>query len=149
MNEKVDSGLVYSYYLIDDVLIKPLEPILLQDTIGHNQKLTLNNILFDFNEATLQESSFEPLDQLAYIMNNDFSFDITIIGHTDNVGSSSRNLTLSKERAESVKKFLIDRGIDASRLLHEGKGSNEPVDSNSTEEGREKNRRVEILVSKK
>ena len=48
LNEKVDSGLVYSYYLIDDVLIKPLEPILLQDTIGHNQKLTLNNILFDF-----------------------------------------------------------------------------------------------------
>ncbi len=149
LNEMVEGGLEYSYYLIDDVLVKPLEPILLQDSIVNNQKLTLNHLLFDFNKATLQESSFKPLEQLAFLMNNDFTFDITITGHTDNVGGSSRNLTLSKNRAESVKQFLLDNGIEESRLIAEGKGAGEPIASNDSEEGREKNRRVEILIRKK
>ena len=149
LNEMVEEGLEYSYYLIDDVLVKPLDPILLEDSIANNQKLVLNNLLFDFSKATLQESSHKPLEQLAFVMNNDFSFDITIIGHTDNVGSENRNLTLSKERAESVRQFLIDNGIEESRLIAEGKGANEPLTSNNSEEGREQNRRVEILIRKK
>lgn len=148
MNEKLEGGLPYSYYLIDDVLVKPLEPILLQDSIANNQKLTLNNILFEFNKATLQESSFKPLDQLAFIMNNDFSFKITIVGHTDNVGDNARNQLLSENRAKSVMKFLTDNGIEENRLSFEGKGASEPIASNDSENGRTQNRRVEIVIRK-
>jgi len=146
--EKNEGSLPYSYYLIDDVLVRPLEPILLQDSIANNQKLVLNNILFDNNKATLKESSFKPLEQLAFIMNNDFSFEITIVGHTDNVGSETQNKTLSKNRAKSVMEFLIDNGIEESRMKFEGKGLQEPIASNDTAEGRAQNRRVEIVIRK-
>ncbi len=148
LNEKVEDGLPYSYYLIDDVLVRPLEPILLQDSIVDNQKLVLNNIHFEFNESTLQESSFKPLEQLAFIMNNDFSFKITIVGHTDNVGGTNRNQELSKNRAKAVLDFLSDNGIEENRMKFEGKGASEPVTSNEFEEGRAQNRRVEIVIRK-
>jgi len=129
-------------------LVRPLEPILLQDSIANNQKLVLNNILFDTNKATLKESSFKPLEQLAFIMNNDFSFEITIVGHTDNVGSITQNQTLSKNRAKSVMEFLVDNGINEDRMKFDGKGLKEPITSNDTEDGRAQNRRVEIVIRK-
>ncbi len=72
--------------------------------------------------------------------------DVTIIGHTDNSGSDEYNNRLSERRAEAVKTFAINQGISASRLSTRGKGESEPIADNSNEEGKAKNRRVEIVI---
>ena len=70
---------------------------------------------------------------------------VNIVGHTDNTGSDATNLTLSKDRAESVMKKLIEMGISSDRLKFDGKGEAEPVKDNSTSEGKAMNRRVEFI----
>lgn len=71
---------------------------------------------------------------------------VTIIGHTDNVGNPSANLMLSNQRAEAVKQYLIDHGIDAAGLSTAGKGDRDSIASNETSEGRMRNRRIEFSV---
>jgi outer membrane protein OmpA-like peptidoglycan-associated protein len=75
------------------------------------------------------------------------TYKANIIGHTDNVGKESANLVLSQKRADAIKKFLVDNGIESTRLSTEGKGELEPVSSNDTEEGRKENRRIEVTIS--
>ncbi|MEI7803078.1 MAG: OmpA family protein [Bacteroidota bacterium] len=70
---------------------------------------------------------------------------LKIAGHTDNVGTSEFNMQLSKARAESVREYLISRGLKASRFIIEYYGETKPIDTNDTEEGRQKNRRVEMI----
>ncbi|MFM7487084.1 MAG: OmpA family protein, partial [Cytophagales bacterium] len=74
---------------------------------------------------------------------------IKVIGHTDNVGSDKFNERLSFKRAETVKKFLIIRGISQNRITVDGKGMSQPIKDNDTEENRATNRRVEILLLRK
>jgi outer membrane protein OmpA-like peptidoglycan-associated protein len=74
---------------------------------------------------------------------------ITIEGHTDSVGSSKANQAVSAQRAAAVKQYLVDQGADASRIQTEGLGEAYPVASNSTEAGRQKNRRVEVIFTEK
>jgi outer membrane protein OmpA-like peptidoglycan-associated protein len=71
---------------------------------------------------------------------------VRVEGHTDSVGSDETNLTLSQGRAESVMKYLTDKGVDASRLEAKGFGESKPLADNKTEEGRAKNRRVEFVI---
>jgi outer membrane protein OmpA-like peptidoglycan-associated protein len=71
---------------------------------------------------------------------------LEIIGHTDNIGSEFYNLELSKKRAKSVANFLIAEGIDSKRIKYQGKGMTYPKADNSTQEGRDKNRRVEFII---
>jgi outer membrane protein OmpA-like peptidoglycan-associated protein len=71
---------------------------------------------------------------------------IQIIGHTDNVGNNEANLQLSKDRAASVKKYIIAKGIAAKRIETDGKGAYEPIADNNTEKGKAQNRRTEIRV---
>ncbi|MCB0760966.1 MAG: OmpA family protein, partial [Flavobacteriales bacterium] len=71
---------------------------------------------------------------------------LRISGHTDNVGNDATNMKLSEERSKAVAKFLSDRGVDAERLLVEWHGEEQPIADNSTESGRQKNRRVEMEV---
>jgi OOP family OmpA-OmpF porin len=71
---------------------------------------------------------------------------IIVTGHTDNVGAAAANQRLSQQRAETVKKDLVSRGIEANRIYTEGKGSSQPIADNRTAEGRAKNRRVEVEV---
>ena len=73
---------------------------------------------------------------------------VEVGGHTDNVGSAASNLKLSQERAEAVKEFLINQGIDSSRIVARGYGQTVPVAENSTPVGRSKNRRTEIRILK-
>jgi len=77
---------------------------------------------------------------------NNSTMNLTIKGHTDNVGSEEQNLKLSQSRAEAVKTYLTDRGINSGRIKVLYYGEEQPVASNETEEGREKNRRVELVV---
>ncbi len=110
-------------------------------------KFSTNAILFNSGSDKIKDSSFTILNQIFKVMNeSDNSF--TIIGHTDSDGDEDSNLSLSLKRAESVKKYLVSKGISASRLTTAGKGENEPVTDNSSAEGKAKNRRVEFQLKK-
>jgi outer membrane protein OmpA-like peptidoglycan-associated protein len=108
------------------------------------QSVTLHHIYFDFDKATLQPASEKELNQLVALILNNPNKTFTIIGHTDNLGNEAYNLALSKKRAESVVKYLIEKGIEPSRLISKGMGSSQPSESNATEWGRAKNRRIEV-----
>ncbi len=106
-----------------------------------------DTVYFETGRATIQARSYGLLEQVANIIKEDARIHRVIIeGHTDNVGSAQVNLNLSQARAESVRKFLIERGVDADKLVAKGVGSARPIASNSSERGRARNRRVEFLV---
>ena len=110
-------------------------------------KMTLaSEASFDFNKSNIKPAFHPSLDKLATVMNKYNRSEITIIGHTDSVGSNAYNQNLSVERARSVKDYLLSRGVTPSRITVVGRGESEPRDTNSTEAGRQLNRRVEILV---
>lgn len=107
----------------------------------------LRNIYFNFNKATFQEESFNELNKLERMMQQNPGLRIEISGHTDNIGSSSYNKKLSLRRANAVKDYLVNKGIDPRRIDTQGFGEEKPLASNDDElEGRELNRRVEFKV---
>jgi len=111
--------------------------------------ITLNGaVLFVTNQATLLPIARDRLQQVADALADTPQGSITIEGYTDSTGSQSLNEELSLRRAEAVRAFLIDHGIDASRVRARGYGPARPVADNKTPEGRANNRRVEIVVEK-
>ena len=106
-----------------------------------------SGILFDFNKSTLSKEAKEELGQFAAGLSDLPDTDLTIIGHTDNVGTAEANQSVSEKRANAVAKFFTSKGINAKRLHAEGHSFNEPVASNDTAEGQAKNRRVEVYVT--
>jgi len=86
------------------------------------------------------------LNDVIKILNENKSVKLKIDGHTDSDGSDAFNLKLSDGRAASVKKYLVSKGIDESRLVSEGFGESQPIASNDTPEGRQQNRRVECVL---
>ncbi len=109
-------------------------------------KFEVKNIFFDFGKATLTASSKEELDKLFDIMNRS-EIVVEFGGHTDNVGSDEANQALSQQRVNSVKTYLVDKGIDERRIAAVGYGETQPVADNETDEGRAKNRRVELKIT--
>ena len=101
---------------------------------------------FDFDKATLKPAGKAKLDDLVGKVKGINLEVIIAVGHTDNVGSDVYNQKLSVKRAESVKAYLVSKGIEKNRIYTEGKGEKQPVADNKTNEGRGKNRRVEIEV---
>lgn len=97
----------------------------------------------------LEKEIDDYLTTLAAEMKSNTAIAVTATGYTDNVGNENRNLELSKSRAEFVKSALVAKGIDASRIITDGKGKNDPIASNDTDEGRRQNRRVELTISNK
>jgi outer membrane protein OmpA-like peptidoglycan-associated protein len=106
-----------------------------------------DNLQFEFNKDVIKPSSFPFLDEIVNVL-REKEWNLKLEGHTDNKGSADYNLKLSKARANSVKKYLEDKGIKPTRIEADGFGSTKPIADNSTEEGREKNRRVEFKVIK-
>jgi len=106
----------------------------------------LEPIQFDTGKATIKPVSFPILDEVVALMKARMDVKIAVHGHTDSVGSDASNLKLSKDRAASVMKYLVDHGISPERLQSEGFGETKPIESNDTAEGRLKNRRVEFKV---
>jgi OOP family OmpA-OmpF porin len=111
------------------------------------EKVTLAaDVLFDFDKSVLKPEGKSKLDDLADKVKS-INLEVVIaIGHTDSIGSDAYNQKLSVRRAESVKAYLVSKGVEPNRVYTEGKGEKQPVASNKTKEGRQKNRRVEIEV---
>jgi len=109
--------------------------------------IAAKNILFVTGSAKLQKSSFKGLDDVAKIMNENPGMSLAIDGHTDNVGKEDYNQTLSENRANSVKTYLVSKGVDESRITATGHGEMVPIADNKTAAGRQKNRRSEMTLS--
>lgn len=108
--------------------------------------LTLGDVLFDFDKATLRPGAEATLDRLARFLHDNPDREILIEGHTDNVGSPAYNRELSQRRAESVTRHLERRGVEPSRMAARGYGQEVPRVGNDTEAGRQQNRRVEVVI---
>jgi outer membrane protein OmpA-like peptidoglycan-associated protein len=109
--------------------------------------MTLSDVLFDTGKATLKPGANRDLDRLAQALKDNSDTLVKIEGYTDSVGSEEYNQQLSERRAESVADALQMRGVPANRYQVEGLGKEFPVASNNTPEGRQQNRRVEIVFS--
>jgi len=109
--------------------------------------LTLGDVLFEFNKADLRAGALRNLYPLVSFLKENASRAVTIEGYTDNVGAESYNLDLSQRRAEAVRRFLLENGLTQDRITARGLGEAYPVASNSTESGRQMNRRVEIVIA--
>ena len=109
--------------------------------------LTLGDVLFDTGRATLKPGADRTIDRLAQALKDNPNTKVQIEGHTDSVGGDDYNLALSERRAEAVSDALRMRGVPSDRYEAKGLGKDFPVASNSTAEGRQQNRRVEIIFS--
>ncbi|MBO7134613.1 MAG: OmpA family protein [Bacteroidales bacterium] len=116
------------------------------DVAEIGDRFRLNQIYFEFNSSELLTMSYIQLDSLYNILEQKPTVRIEIRGHTDNIGNEGYNKKLSVERAASVYNYLLEKGIPKTRMKYRGFGPNIPVADNSTEEGRELNRRVEIFI---
>lgn len=109
----------------------------------------LKNIYFEFNKTALKSESFVELNKVVDFLQASPTVEIEIAGHTDSKGTDEYNNTLSQGRSQSVVNYLVQQGIDISRLTAKGYGESKPIDTNDTPEGQANNRRVEFTVLKK
>ena len=117
------------------------------ERVGEGIKITFDSgILFAIDSYSLSETSKSNLSDLSKILQKYSDTNILIEGHTDNTGSSSHNLSLSRERASSVSTFFKSSGVIGSRISTNGYGESQPIADNSTVNGRENNRRVEVAI---
>ncbi|MGE0824590.1 MAG: OmpA family protein [Candidatus Binatia bacterium] len=108
--------------------------------------LTLGDVLFEYNKATLKPGAMQNLYQLVTFLKENPSRNLIIEGHTDSTGSDAYNLELSQRRARAVASFLVENGVEQGRITTRGYGEAYPVASNGSEVGRQENRRVEIVI---
>jgi len=120
--------------------------LVIKTDIGY--KIIINSIEFDFNSAILKKSNFKILDLLIKKLLKFPDYKILIVGFTDSIGDPEYNLKLSERRAKAVYDYLIKNDIPKTRLEYKGMGSANPIDTNDTEEGRRRNRRVEFYLIK-
>lgn len=152
-----------AYYYVDDVSLVCLgctgtkkeqdslvdsvaEETTVADSFQVGATFVLHNIFFDYDKATILQQSYNELQNLLAILQSHPTMKIEIDGHTDGHGSIDYNQRLSENRAKAVVDFLISKGIDPKRLQYKGFGKTRPIDTNTTDEGRAHNRRVEFMV---
>lgn len=139
----------YRLYFVEREIMKQ-EVVANPDALGNDIKKTghvaVYGINFETGKADINQESAEAISQISILLTNDRSLKLYVVGHTDNIGSIDSNLKLSKERADAVVNSLVaNYQISAERLKAFGVASLVPVASNDTEEGRAKNRRVELV----
>jgi outer membrane protein OmpA-like peptidoglycan-associated protein len=119
------------------------------ERVGEGIHLTLKEdaVRFDTNKATLTTQAKTNLDKLIPVFNEYADTNIEIFGYTDNTGKAEYNLTLSQRRAESVRDYLVSKGLKSSRFKTSGLGIADPIATNDTPEGRSQNRRVEFAIT--
>jgi outer membrane protein OmpA-like peptidoglycan-associated protein len=138
--DQLSTGALGAAALVRNYVLTPLE-------VGAT--VNLENVLFDRGNATMLPGSYETLDEVATLLQENPDLEIEVAGHTDNQGRADLNLALSEERAVAVKQYLVEQGVDASRIVERGYGGTRPLVSNAIEEERSKNRRVEFTILKK
>jgi OOP family OmpA-OmpF porin len=153
-----------SYYYIDDIIVEKIhirfkaspdldqvifDTLLIIDEIEVDSAIVLENIQFEFNSSELLQQSYIDLKRLKEFLDNNPLLRIKLEGHTDNVGGYDFNLKLSRERVEAVVAYLIEKGIESSRLEYAGYSYLKPLATNETKEGRQVNRRVTFKIISK
>lgn len=141
--EKEENGMRYGYYLLDDVLLRADENDL---DFKVNEVVVMDNILFEFDNSELYEDSELELDKLAAFLYTNSTYEIKILGHTDNKGSLEYNMKLSQDRADTIRNYLVTEGIDISRIRSIGLGSAYPISNDNSLNSQKINRRVEIEI---
>ena len=130
-------------------LPEPKAPVIQQVVVTDEDRRVveeaIQNLEFDTGKATIRSSSYPSLNKVAALL-IEKNFSLKLAGHTDNTGSMQTNMRLSKERAEAVKAYLVSKGANPSRIEATGYGPTQPIASNATAEGRQKNRRVEFTL---
>ncbi|MCC2546876.1 OmpA family protein [Hymenobacter sp. BT175] len=117
------------------------------ERVGEGIKITFDaGILFDTNKADLRAASVAEIDKMAEVLKKYPDTNVIVEGHTDNSGSDAINQPLSERRAQAVAQETISKGVEASRVQTQGYGSSQPVADNTTAEGKQANRRVEIAI---
>lgn len=110
-------------------------------------RFSAKNIQFNTGKSTIKTVSYKDIDNVISIMKTYTKVKFFVEGHTDNTGDYNKNKTLSQERADAVKNYIVNKGIAASRLDAKGYGSDKPIDTNKTRAGRQNNRRVEFIIN--
>ena len=108
----------------------------------------IKNLNFESGKFNIQKQYFKDLENLVILLREQINIKIEIAGHTDSIGDNKTNIILSNNRAKSIKSYLVKNGILQSRIKCVGYGEKQPITNNSTKEGREKNRRIEIRILK-
>lgn len=126
---------------------KPVEEKVEATPVVEKPNYNFSNVQFEFNSGVLKTASFEILDKVVPEMKKDLTVKFILNGHSSAEGTPEHNMSLSIDRANSVKSYLVNAGIDASRLTIKGHGATEPLTPNTTEEGKALNRRVEIKTA--
>ena len=144
-----NSGEVYELTIVEETVMKQsveLNAGAMAAELSKSGRVTLRGILFDVGQATIRDSSAAQLAEVGALLKADPALALEVIGHTDNTGTAAGNLTLSRQRADAVKNWLVKtHGIDAARLTTAGRGDTVPVADNTTDAGRAQNRRVELV----
>jgi OOP family OmpA-OmpF porin len=158
---RLPSGDVYNIFImgfkdstsIDSLVIPALEgnkyyknPFIVTYQFQPAKSFVLENCNFDNGKSTLQESAYPVLDELVAYMKRKDDDRIELGGHTDNVGNPASNLKLSQDRANTVRDYLVEKGIDPNRIVTKGYGHTKPISKNNTAEGRAENRRTEVTI---
>jgi len=117
----------------------------MMDALNRDGFIALYGILFDTGKDAIKPESEPLLAEIVTLLQTNKDLKLSVEGHTDNVGNAKANQALSQKRAESVKKFLEGKGVEGKRLQTKGWGDGKPVSDNRTEDGRSKNRRVELV----
>ena len=148
---RVQSSVSAARNILDIIDEKPLEttleftPAQMMAALDTDGKVALYGILFDYDKASLQQTSSKQLQEVLTLLVNNPDLSLEIQGHTDSDGSAAYNLQLSQKRAESVLQYLLLFGIDSSRVQAIGYGETMPVAPNDTDENKARNRRVELV----
>lgn len=119
-------------------------------TADNQLKLEIpSDISFDTGRSDIKPELRPILDQFASGLTNQPNTEVRIVGHTDNAGSDAINEPLSRQRAQAARDYLTSRGVNAGRIVIEGRGEREPIATNATADGRARNRRVEIFLAER
>lgn len=123
----------------------PIEKVIITEEDRRVVADAIRNLEFDLGKSTIRSKSYPTLNRVANLLVSK-NFSLKLAGHTDNTGSADLNMRLSKDRAESVKAYLVSQGVNPSRVEATGYGKNQPIATNKTAAGRQKNRRVEFTL---
>jgi outer membrane protein OmpA-like peptidoglycan-associated protein len=147
--EAFNEGRLYELNIIERQLMKQdvvADAAALRSGLNENGHVEVPGIFFDFGKADVKPESEPALKELTAMLQANAAVKVWVVGHTDNVGSMESNMALSGARAAAVVKALVQRGIGGARLAPHGAGPYAPIASNATEEGRARNRRVELVA---